>query len=211
MWAVALLALIDGSVATNATSTTSSAVSPTPTPSPTMRFRAVYGDSGKKTWAEAQKQCQAWNGNLAKVDATDSTVKERLKNIKCSDVLWVGAQESPKAKGVNKDGWKWISDGSKVSTETWRTWYGGGEPNNYGGKEEECGWVGWHVYEFAGLSDADCSRQLYFLCEIPGLASDEMVRCSARFPPHGSLCSAARTHMLALAKMREKVRRRLTH
>ena len=55
MWAVALLALIDGSVANNATL------------SPTMRFRAVYGDSGKKTWAEAQKQCQAWNGNLAGV------------------------------------------------------------------------------------------------------------------------------------------------
>ena len=188
MWAVALLALIDGSVATNATSTTSSTVSPTPTPSPTMRFRAVYGDSGKKTWAEAQKQCQAWNGNLAKADATDSTVKERLKKIKCSDVLWVGAQESPKAKGVNKDGWKWISDGSKVSTETWRTWYGGGEPNNYGGKEEECGWVGWQVYETAGLNDAICSTKLYFLCEIPGLASDEMVRCSARFPPT-ALCA----------------------
>ena len=188
MWAVALLALIDGSVATNATSTTSSTVSPTPTPSPTMRFRAVYGSGGMKTWAEAQKQCQAWNGNLAKVDATDSTVKERLKKIKCSDVLWVGAQESPKAKGVNKDGWKWISDGSKVSTETWRTYYGGGEPNNYGGKEEECGWVGWQVYEVAGLSDAICSSKLYFLCEIPGLASDEMVRCSARFPPT-ALCA----------------------
>ena len=163
MWAVALLALIDGSVATNATSTTSSTVSPTPTPSPTMRFRAVYGSGGMKTWAEAQKQCQAWNGSLAKVDATDSTVKERLKKIKCSDVLWVGAQESPKAKGVNKDGWKWISDGSKVSTETWRTWYGGGEPNNKDGRnEEECGWVGWHVYEL-GLSDAGCSFKSYFL------------------------------------------------
>ena len=149
-----------------------------------MRFRAVYGDSGKKTWAEAQKQCQAWNGNLAKVDTTDSTVEERLKKIKCSDVLWVGAQESPKAKGVNKDGWKWISDGSKVSTETWRT----KEPNNFGGREEECGWVGWQVYETAGLFDAICSSKLYFLCEIPGLASDEMVRCSARFPPT-ALCA----------------------
>ena len=165
MWAVALLALIDGSVATNATSTTSSAVSPTPTPSPTMRFRAVYGSGGMKTWAEAQKQCQAWNGSLAKVDATDSTVKERLKKIKCSDVLWVGAQESPKAKGVNKDGWKWISDGSKVSTETWRTYYGGGEPNNYG-DGEDCVFVDPRG-TYNNLNDQGCEKLHHYVCGGP--------------------------------------------
>ena len=63
---------------------------------------------------------------------------KRMEKIKCSDVLWVGAHESPKASGINKDSWKWISDGSIVSTTAWSK----GEPNNFGKKEEECGSIG---------------------------------------------------------------------
>jgi hypothetical protein len=39
----------------------------------------------------------------------------RLSKVKCTDVLWVGAHESPKRKGVNIDGWQWVSDASNVS------------------------------------------------------------------------------------------------
>ena len=75
-------------------------------------IRAAYGDGALKTWEGAQLQCKQWGGNLVKADGK---MTERLSKVKCTDVLWVGAHESPKRKGVNKNGWQWVSDASNVS------------------------------------------------------------------------------------------------
>jgi hypothetical protein len=75
-------------------------------------IRAAYGDGALKTWDGAQLQCRQWGGNLVKAEGEAA---ERLSKVKCTDVLWVGAHESPKRKGVNKDGWQWVSDASNVS------------------------------------------------------------------------------------------------
>ena len=132
-------------------------------------FRAVYGSP--KSWDEAQKQCQAWGGALLQANITDSQIEARLEKIKCSNVLWVGAYEDPKAPGVNLDGWKWVSDGSRVSTSVWQE----GEPNNYKDKEEECGVAGGREADETVLWDAPCEAEAYFACEIPTLDSDELV------------------------------------
>ena len=132
-------------------------------------FRAVYGSP--KSWDEAQKQCQAWGGALLQANITDSQIEARLEKIKCSNVLWVGAYEDPKAPGVNLDGWKWVSDGSRVSTSVWQE----GEPNNYKDKEEECGVAGGREADETVLLDAPCEAEAYFACEIPTLESDELV------------------------------------
>ena len=75
-------------------------------------IRAAYGDGALKTWEGAQLQCKQWGGNLVKAEGK---MAERLSKVKCTDVLWVGAHESPKRKGVNKNGWQWVSDASNVS------------------------------------------------------------------------------------------------
>ena len=82
-----------------------------------------------KTWDDAQKRCQAW-------EAICSRRMSLTALSRGTDLLWVGAHESPKAPGINKNSWKWISDGSSVSTATKK------EPNNDGGEEEECGFAG---------------------------------------------------------------------
>ena len=94
-------------------------------------FRAVYGSRKSwKSWDDAQAQCRAWGGALAKVDTAEA--QGRMRKIKCTDVLWVGAHENPKTPGVNPELWTWISDGSSVSKGVWQT----GEPNNFKDKEE---------------------------------------------------------------------------
>jgi hypothetical protein len=75
-------------------------------------IRAAYGDGALKTWEEAQLQCKQWGGNLVKAEGK---MAERLSKVKCTDVMWVGAHEYPKRKGVHKDGWQWVSDASNVS------------------------------------------------------------------------------------------------
>ena len=45
----------------------------------------------------------------------------RLSRVKCTDVLWVGAYESPAQAGINKEAWKWASDGSPVASWSWKT------------------------------------------------------------------------------------------
>ena len=171
--AVALLALFNTTVATN---TANDNVTPTPTPSPAPNgFRAVYGSGASKTWDQAQKQCQDWGGNLVKADITDDSVKKRMKKIKCSDVLWVGAHESPKAPGINKDSWQWISDGSSVSTTAWSK----DEPNDSAERDEECGSIGltprsWFQINGLELADVECENKFYFACEIPRLENDEV-------------------------------------
>ena len=139
-------------------------------------FRAVYGSRKSwKSWDDAQAQCKAWGGALAKVDTAEA--QGRMRKIKCTDVLWVGAHENPKTPGVNPELWTWISDGSSVSKGVWQT----GEPNNFKDKEEECGFArcqrqeGSSCVGEARLGDAPCSPQLPFLCELPSLAADELV------------------------------------
>ena len=201
VWAVSLLALFDCSVATNSTTP-----SPASTPAPTnvttsltnsIGFRAVYGSGGFKNWDQAQKQCQDWGGNLVKADASDVTVKKRLEKIKCSDVLWVGAHEDPKAPGVNKDSWKWISDGSSVSMST-KMWLPN-RPNNMYGKhgEMDCGHVGSQIPSLR-LADTPCHAKIYFACEVPGLENDEVGEIIDGEYSKVSDCKALKEHKTCL-------------
>ena len=136
-------------------------------------FRAVYGSP--KSWDDAQTQCRAWGGALAKVDTAEA--QGRMRKIKCADVLWVGAHEKPKTPGVNPELWTWISDGSSVSEGVWQA----GEPNNFKDQEEECGFAGFQRLQGSafvgegGLGDAPCKPHLPFLCEVPSLTADELV------------------------------------
>ena len=202
VWAVSLLALFDCSVATNSTTP-----SPASTPAPTnvttsltnsIGFRAVYGSGGHKSWDQAQKQCQDWGGNLVKADASDDTVKKRLEKIKCSDVLWVGAHEDPKAPGVNKDSWKWISDGSSVSMST-KMWLPNKPNNNNGKTEMDCGLVGTQIPSLR-LGDAPCdvNSKIYFACEVPGLENDEVGEIIDGEYSKVSDCKALKEHKACL-------------
>jgi len=140
-------------------------------------IRAAYGEGAAKTWDEAQSQCQAWGGSLVKAEGA---LASRLAKIKCTDVLWVGAHEAPKTRGSDRARWRWISDASSVAASVWHD----GEPNNYEGVEEECGFVGTYTSWMEDLKvfDGPCDARIPFACEIPGLELDEMVLLSEKSP-----------------------------
>ena len=152
-------------------------------------IRAAYGAGANKTWEGAQKQCEEWGGSLLKAEGE---WLDRLPGVKCTDVLWVGAHESPKSYGVNIAYWRWVADASSVAGDSW--W--DSEPNNDLGLEEDCGFVGLKFTDVGfdrilellryarpigtdpggmGLGAHRCDAKLPFACDIPSIINDEMV------------------------------------
>ena len=86
-------------------------------PAASAGIRAAYGEGAMKTWLQAQDTCAAWGGSLVKADGD---TLGRLSRVKCTDALWVGAQESPAEPGINPGAWKWVADGSPVANSAWK-------------------------------------------------------------------------------------------
>ncbi|KAB5523182.1 hypothetical protein PHYPO_G00149610 [Pangasianodon hypophthalmus] len=107
-----------------------------------------------KPWAEAEKYCQIFGGNLASVHSnqTHFILKGMGKISNSYKRTWIGAQDA-----TQESVWLW-SDGSVFDFSLWHS----GEPNNSGGVERcvEMNYDGEVLW-----NDARCDTNLYFVCQ----------------------------------------------
>ncbi|XP_030610065.1 ladderlectin-like [Archocentrus centrarchus] len=106
------------------------------------------------TWAEAQKNCESMNGNLASVQSLEEyqLVQKAISEAsQASDRTWIGGSDG------QQDGyWFWI-DGARFTYTNWCS----GQPNNNNGIEE-C-----MEMNFSGdkcMNDLDCLKRLPSVC-----------------------------------------------
>lgn len=106
-----------------------------------------------KTWDDARAACQAYDGELLKLDSQDEKdwlIKEIIK-YPASYEWWIGLNNK---EDLNT--WVW-ADGTPRN-DTFILW-GSGEPNNYRG-EERCAEI-WDNL----LNDKNCRQPLQYICE----------------------------------------------
>jgi cysteine-rich repeat protein len=103
----------------------------------------LAGDDGKRDWAAAQEECEAWGGTLAAVTSTDeyAFVQNHIR-----DATWIGA---------HRDGAKfvWVT-GESFDFAPWST---RDEPPGEGCVEITA--------ELTGFALRDCAEPLRYLCE----------------------------------------------
>ncbi|XP_058236013.1 ladderlectin [Hemibagrus wyckioides] len=110
-----------------------------------------------KPWAEAERYCQALGGNLASIHSnqTQALLKKMGKISGSYKRTWIGAQDA-----TQNSVWLW-SDGSVFDFSLWHS----GEPNHGRGGREHCVEMNYGVEVL--WNDAQCSTNLYFLCQKP--------------------------------------------
>ncbi|XP_035998747.1 galactose-specific lectin nattectin isoform X1 [Fundulus heteroclitus] len=105
-------------------------------------------------WAEAEKACNEFNGNLASIHRQDEynfISKLIYKEAGSYKSTWVGGYDAVKV-GL----WFW-SDGSRFDFSNWSP----GEPNNQGGNEK-CMQINLGGREY--VNDANCDIKLQYVC-----------------------------------------------
>jgi len=104
----------------------------------------------------AEKACVKWNGHL--VSFQNKAEEDRVtKLIATNDVrlYWIGLTERGR-----EGNWTWTDD-TEYQYNNWKA----GEPNNYGGRDEDCAMINlWGVRQWF---DASCDSSLYYICKRP--------------------------------------------
>ena len=99
---------------------------------------------GPKSWEDARNECQSRGGNLA-------TIHSQAENDAAHDSLCGSKRAYIGLHDRSVEGaFEWV-DGSDFNFANWAP----GEPNSYGGTEEDC--VGFHVYGGEQWNDFSCS------------------------------------------------------
>ncbi|XP_062283176.1 galactose-specific lectin nattectin-like [Scomber scombrus] len=110
----------------------------------------------EKDWADAERTCTSYGGNLASIRsiAERNFIRELIRNkAKVEKTTWIGGYDK-----VKENVWLW-SDGSHFDFEGW----GKGEPNNHSGGEGcmEINWDGKNV-----VNDIKCHVKRSFICAM---------------------------------------------
>lgn len=114
-----------------------------------------FYSSVKKTWAKAREYCQTKGAELS---ILTSRQEMRFVNglLRSSQEVWIGLTD----EGV-EGRWKWV-DGTPMTTSFW----GKGQPNSHGGKEQDCVEFWQRALGPGEWNDESCTISQYFLCEI---------------------------------------------
>uniref|UniRef100_A0A8C6LJM4 C-type lectin domain-containing protein n=1 Tax=Nothobranchius furzeri TaxID=105023 RepID=A0A8C6LJM4_NOTFU len=115
----------------------------------------LFVDSAKD-WADAEKYCNLFGGNLASYHSEDdyNFIRHLIYRAAHSDrQSWVGGNDA-----VQDCTWFW-SDGSNFDYTNW----GRGEPDNRGGNQK-CMDINKNGMDF--VNDVDCSRLNPFVCSM---------------------------------------------
>ncbi|XP_038054245.1 alpha-N-acetylgalactosamine-specific lectin-like [Patiria miniata] len=122
-----------------------------------------------KTWQSAEEHCQEFftrngQGHLASIhnsEENDFLIQMWSSSLvpnenRVGDCVWIGHNDH-----ANEGSFTW-SDGTGVDYTGWRT----NEPNNYGGRGEDCGSF-YRTTEHVGWNDYRCEVALPYLCKMP--------------------------------------------
>ncbi|XP_076581770.1 galactose-specific lectin nattectin-like [Chaetodon auriga] len=102
-----------------------------------------------KTWAMAQRHCQANGGNLVSVHNRYENLY--LRRLTRNRVTWIGLSDAQQERY-----WFWI-DGSRVNYAAWAR----GQPNNYR-RREHCAHMNWSAARL--WNDIPCTYRYGFVC-----------------------------------------------
>ncbi len=106
-----------------------------------------------RNWHDAEAVCQDHGGHLAVVRNASFSNALRTAAISATGVdrFWIGLAEPSEGR------WLW-SNGTPAKFFAW----GSGEPNNFGGRGEDCG--DWETLS-GRWNDANCFTTMHFMCE----------------------------------------------
>ncbi|MEQ2261477.1 hypothetical protein XENORESO_010908 [Xenotaenia resolanae] len=109
-----------------------------------------YISSTMKTWKESRRDCLERGADLVIINSKEE--QELLRRFQ--NRIWIGLTDAD-IEGE----WKWV-DGTQLITSYW----GFGEPNSFGGKDEDCGEIQFFKEE-NNWNDAPCNLKNYWICE----------------------------------------------
>ncbi len=110
-----------------------------------------------ETWSEARRACQAYGGDLVRID--DSTANDEVgEGAAARSVVghdrgrwWIGLSDTA------TDGtWAWLDDTSETSFTSWQSGRPGDDACAFTNGAAEGVWT-----------DEDCSTELFFACDVP--------------------------------------------
>eukprot|EP01083_Nonionella_stella_P267712 904454_1 len=112
-----------------------------------------------KTWWDADAYCQTKYGTHL-ITVTDSTMNDNIKNAMASIVerAWIGYYDTQ-----NEGDFKWIGYNQSSFTD-----WGGSQPDNGGGKVEDCCQIYLGYGPPGYWNDVKCSYLMPFVCAEPG-------------------------------------------
>ncbi|XP_051281755.1 galactose-specific lectin nattectin-like [Dicentrarchus labrax] len=119
-----------------------------------FNLRCYLFNKDEKDWADAERLCNSFDGNLAslRTQSEYTFIRDLIYKVTNSHkTTWVGASDKVK-EGV----WLW-SDGSNFVFNGWAN----GEPNNYNGGEG-CMEINLGGKDF--VNDGKCTRKNSFVC-----------------------------------------------
>ncbi|XP_047433202.1 CD209 antigen-like protein E [Mugil cephalus] len=104
----------------------------------------------KKPWQESQDDCRQRGADLVIVNSREE--QDFLREFR--RVTWIGLSDR-ETEGT----WEWV-DGTLLNKSFWKT----GEPNNYGGRDEDCGTIQ-NYEQFNNWNDTPCKSENFWICE----------------------------------------------
>ncbi|XP_028282423.1 CD209 antigen-like protein E [Parambassis ranga] len=116
--------------------------------------RFYYISSDTKSWHDSKADCVQKGADLVIINSKEEQVSLRNFLRKFKKRVWIGLTDK-ETEGV----WKWV-DGTQLSISFWIP----GEPNNFEGKDEDCGEIRYYDQEDS-WNDAPCDMQINWICE----------------------------------------------
>jgi hypothetical protein len=125
-------------------------------PTTPTKYFLFFGMSYARSWQQGRQYCQMLGGDLASVwSAAEFSAFEDLNRQYNTDEFQSAFLGWNNLAGNGQ--WTW-SDGSSLAyTIPW----GGGQPDNYMGIQDQCA-----RYDYGVLDDIQCSRNLPFMCSV---------------------------------------------
>uniref|UniRef100_A0A668AGT7 C-type lectin domain-containing protein n=1 Tax=Myripristis murdjan TaxID=586833 RepID=A0A668AGT7_9TELE len=114
--------------------------------------------SESKNWDESRQDCLRRGADLVIINSREEQVRHGLGEFRwqLKKLTWIGLTDS-ETEGI----WKWV-DGTPLTTSYW----GPGEPNSDGGKNEDCGEIRFHDRRNR-WNDESCGSSNFWICEKP--------------------------------------------
>ena len=121
--------------------------------------------TSNKTWKNAKKECEKWNGRLVKVESSEENdfIKTELLPTKYGN-YWIGLSDSD-----NEGDWMW-TDGTQLDSDGYKNW-GDDQPKNNKNNNEDCVVIRIRKSDpdhYGKWHDQRCSKERRYICEKPG-------------------------------------------
>ena len=132
---------------------------------------SCYGFSKNAlTWYSAKSACEELG---TKFVVLNTEAEQQALSPLVAQKTWIGLHRDPR----NKSRWLWV-DGSSADYTNWNR----GEPNNYGGKQEDCAEMYSTSSPAGKWNDESCGVNNYYVCEISGKCENTIFQQAIRPP-----------------------------